>query len=270
MNRTVAFLIIAFFYTGITYSQPSEFGLNNYIEYQKGTLPVVISVPHGGSMNPVSIPDRTCNDPVYDTDVYTIETALEIKSSLYSATGCFPHIIICHLGRAKLDCNRKSADGTCGNAEAINAWNEFHGFIKKAQDSANHKYNNKILFIDLHGHGNPIQRIELGYILYDDELELPDNILNSDQYVNYSSIKNLVRNNVNNYTHAQLLKGQDAFGTLLSKYDYPSVPSQQIPYPGTSSNYFSGGYITVNHTCYTSGVLTNGFQMELNYKGIRD
>ena len=65
-----------------SHALPQEvvFGKDNYIEYQIGTLPIVISVSHGGKLSPMAIPDRTCNDPVYATDVYTIETALEIKN----------------------------------------------------------------------------------------------------------------------------------------------------------------------------------------------
>jgi hypothetical protein len=48
------------------------------VEYQVGTLPIVISVPHGGFRIPTLIPDRTCNDPVTVTDAYTIETAEKI------------------------------------------------------------------------------------------------------------------------------------------------------------------------------------------------
>jgi N-formylglutamate amidohydrolase len=253
-----------------SYAQDVIYGTNNYVEYQVGTLPFVISVPHGGSVEAASIPDRTCNNPVYATDAYTVETALEIKNYLFEITGCYPHLIISHLKRSKLDQNRNIADGACGNAEAETAWNEFHDFIEDAQDAANAQYEGKTFFVDLHGHGNPIQRIELGYLLYDDELELSDDILNTAQYINYSSIQNLVASNANNYTHAQLLKGPKAFGTLLANNSFPSVPSQTIPYPGTTTNYFSGGYITVNHTCYSSGVDINGLQMELNFTGVRD
>lgn len=49
MFKNTAIFIITIFYTGITMSQSYEFGFNNYIEYQKGTLPIVLSVPHGGA-----------------------------------------------------------------------------------------------------------------------------------------------------------------------------------------------------------------------------
>lgn len=265
-----ALIGVLLFVFNYCFSQTIVFGTNEYIEYQIGTLPIVISVPHGGNLNPSTIPNRSCNNPESVTDLFTIEIAKQIKASLFAATGCYPHIIISHLKRAKLDCNRNIADGACANSQAQTAWTEFHNFITTAQNTANQSYSNKIFFVDLHGHGNPISRIELGYLLYDTELELSDNTLNTTQYLNYSSIKNLALNNSNNYTHAQLLRGANAFGTLLSNNGYPSVPSQQIPYPGTTTNYFNGGYITANHTCYASNVITNGLQMELNYTGIRD
>ena len=269
MKKLVLIFIFQFMFN-FCFSQQVVLGTNGYIEYQIGTLPIVISVPHGGNLNPSTLPDRTCNNPEYATDVFTIETAEQIKASLFAATGCYPHIIINHLNRAKLDCNRNITDGACANSQAQTAWTEFHNFITTAQNTANQSYSNKIFFVDLHGHGNPISRIELGYLLYDDELELSDNTLNTTQYINYSSIKNLVLNNSNNYTHAQLLRGATAFGTFLSNNGYLAVPSQQIPYPGTTTNYFSGGYITANHTCYSTSAITNGLQMELNYTGIRD
>lgn len=270
VKRICLLLLVLFFLTKKSTAQEIIFGTDNYVEYQVGTLPFVISVGHGGNLEPASIPNRTCNNPVFAVDANTIETALAIKNDLFVKTGCYPHLIILHLKRNKLDPNRNLADGACGNIQAVTAWNEFHNFITAAQNTANLQYNSKTFFVDLHGHGNPIQRIELGYLLYDDELALPDQTLNTNQYVNFSTIQNLVSSNVNSYTHSQLLRGPFAFGTLLSNENYPSVPSQSIPSPGTNSNYFSGGFIVANHTCYAQNVSINGFQMELNFIGIRD
>lgn len=270
MSRQLLACLLSFLFVGEILAQPTLFGANNYTEYQIGTLPFVISVPHGGSLNPATIPDRTCNNPVFATDALTIETALEIKNRLFSRTGCFPHLVIAHLQRAKLDPNRNLNDGACGQPEAVNAWNEFHNFIKDARNAANAQYDSNTLFIDLHGHGNPIQRIELGYLLYDDELELSDSLLNSNTYLNYSSIRRLALQNVHGYSHASLLRGPKSFGALLADSGYPTVPSPAIPFPGLNTNYFSGGYITANHTCYAPDAPINGFQMELNFDNIRD
>jgi hypothetical protein len=270
IKRNIILVLLVTLVASYTNAQVVIFGTNNYVEYQEGTLPIIISVSHGGNLEPGSIPNRNCNNPVFAVDAFTIETALEIKNRLFTVTGCYPHIVIAHLKRNKLDPNRNLADGACGNPEAITAWNEFHNFIADARNTANQQYNNQTFFVDLHGHGNPIQRIELGYLLYDYELALSDNTLNTTQYINYSSIKNLALNNVNNYTHAQLLRGPYSFGTFLSNNNFPSVPSESIPFPGTTSNYFSGGYITTNHTCFSPGAPINGLQMELNFNDIRD
>jgi len=221
-------------------------------------------------LQPLDIPTRTCNNAVTVSDANTIEVAQALKDSLFAHTGCYPHLIINHLHRSKLDCNRNLADGACGNATAVQAWNEFHNFIVDAQSSVQSAFPGKAFFLDLHGHGNPIQRVELGYLLYDDELALSDSILNTATYVGYSSIRQLVSSNVGNLSHAQLLRGSTALGTLLQNAGYPAVPSALIPAPGLNTNYYSGGYIIANHSSYQAGNPINGVQMELNYTGIRD
>lgn len=246
------------------------FGANNYTEYHPGNLPIIISVPHGGYLLPADIPNRTCNNAVSVSDANTIELAQQIDSAFFLATGCHPYIVYCNLHRSKLDCNRNLADGACGNSSAENAWNEFYNFIETAQTSAQNQYGGKAFYIDLHGHGNPIQRLELGYLLYEDELAFTDSVLNTSQYVGYSSIQNLVATNVSGSSHAELLRGDFALGTLLGEVGYPAVPSQQIPFPGTTSNYFSGGYNTVNHTSYAPNNTVNGVQMECNFSNVRD
>ena len=59
-------------------------------------------------------------------------------------------------------------------------------------------------------------------------------------------------------------------GTLLVKAGYASVPSQQNPSPGTTTNYYSGGYNTANHTSYVQSNSVNGLQIECNYTNVRD
>lgn len=270
MIKSFTLFCSIFFCTIGIFAQQIFFGTHNYIEYQRGNLPIVISVPHGGSLDPNTIPDRICYNPVTINDLYTQEMALQIGLSLYGQTGCYPHIILCHLKRSKLDCNRDILMGACENPIAGQAWTEYHTFIDTAQNIANFENSNNIFFIDLHGHGKPYQRIELGYLLYGFELELPDSILNTSQYISRSSIQNLAENNSMNYSHAELLRGENSLGTLLTNRGYPSVPGQQMPSPTDSMPYYRGGYSTYSHTCFIEGNNVNGVQMELNYTGIRD
>lgn len=265
----VTLISILILWTGYISCQ-IQYGTNNYIEYHPGTLPIVISVPHGGFMQPSTIPDRTCNSPTMVTDANTLELASQIDTSLFALTGCHPHVIYCNLKRTKLDCNRNLADGACGNSDAEQAWSEFHQFIETAQATALAEHGERVFYVDLHGHGNPTQRLELGYLLYEDELELADDVLNSSTYVGYSSIQHLVGVNVNGATHVELLRGPESLGTLFADNGFPAVPSQQDPFPGLTSNYFSGGYNTLVHTSYDPGNVVDGVQMECNYSGVRD
>ena len=114
------------------------------------------------------------------------------------------------------------------------------------------------------------QRLELGYLLSDNYLELSDSVLSTSKYIVKSSIQNLVNTNVHLESHAKLLRGANALGTMLGNAGFPSVPSMQIPKPDTTTNYFDGGYNTENYTSKVPGNLVNGLQIECNSIGVRD
>jgi hypothetical protein len=269
MNISKFFIFILYFCPLLTSAQEILYGTKKYVEYHKGNLPIVISVPHDGSLTPDSIPDRVCNSPTIARDINTIDIAKMTRDSLFSLTGCYPHIIICNLKRTKIDCNRSIEDGACDNGEAKIAWIEFQTFIDTAQQSMLRKYGNKILYIDLHAHGHDSQRIELGYLLTAADYNRSDSVLNTANYIAKSSISNLVSNNFKKLSHAKLLRDSFAFGTMLGNYKYPSVPSMQIKTPDTFP-YFNGGYNTVQNTCAGGKKIINGFQIELNYKNLRE
>ena len=200
----------------------SYLGTHGYTEYIPGSLPIIISAPHGGYLEPEVIPNRTCFDAVYATDAYTQELIRDIQNSIYAEFGCYAHVVINLLDRKKLDANRNLAEGACGNDSAKQAWNDFNDFLDIAENTVMEQYG-KGLYIDLHGHGNPKQRLEIGYLLYDDELQLTDAELNTDTYSNYSSIQHLVATNAGSFTHAELLRGAISFGTLMEEAGYKSI-----------------------------------------------
>ena len=268
--RLYFYLLLLFFFGQNGAFAQVIYGSNNYVEYRIGNLPILISVPHGGNITPAAIPNRTCNNPVTVTDAYTVDLAMKIDSVFSLRTGCRPHVVYCHLRRTKLDANRTMVDGACGNTEAEIAWVEYHQFIDSARFSIQKSLGNKAFYFDLHGHGHPIQRVELGYLLSDDELELDDEVLNKEEYVKQSSIQNLVFNHPVKMTHSQLLRGVHAFGSMLAKRSYPAVPSVQDSKPGLTTSYFSGGYSTARHTCFNPTLDINGIQVECNFANVRD
>ncbi|MCF6213558.1 MAG: hypothetical protein L3J45_05985 [Flavobacteriaceae bacterium] len=244
------------------------FGFNNYIEYKAGNLPIIIVAPHGGSITPFDIPDRTYGTMTVDSN--TEQLSVLIADSIKARFGKYPHLIICRLKRTKLDANRDVDEAAQGNAIASHSWEEFHHYIEVAKTKITQDYGNG-LYLDIHGHGiNPDGfydlRIWLGYLLTSEELDLPDNILNSDNYKNKSSIKMLAE--TSNSEFIALIRGPLSFGSLIENAGYASVPSNINPSP-QGSRFFSGGYNTWRHGSKNSGAI-DAIQLELPKIGIRN
>lgn len=240
------------------------FGTNDYIEYVVGDLPVVISAPHGGYVAPEDIPDRTYGTMVQD--LKTQELARKMREELQVRTGGTPHLIICHLRRRKLDANRDITVGAQGDPQAMTAWNEWHSFINVAKDRVEEDFGQG-LYIDLHGHGHDIDRLELGYLLSDADLALSDEELNDPACIDKSSMRTMVE--VSDSTFASIIRGPASFGTLIQDLGFPAVPGSQQPSPGPF-DYFSGGYNTAVHGSRNANSYVNGVQIECNYDGVRD
>jgi N-formylglutamate amidohydrolase len=244
------------------------FGRNNYIEYRAGNLPIIITSPHGGRLEPTTIPDRNCAACTTVSDGNTLELAYQIDTAIQQVFGCFPHIVVNQLHRIKLDANREIVEAALGNADAETAWREWHNFIQNGKNQAKNAFGRGLL-IDLHGHGHTIQRLEIGYLFTDDDLRLSDSVLSTPQYSRLLSIKNLVLNNLNRFTAAQLIRGEFALGTLLGAKNFPSVPSQQDPAPQAADLYFNGGYNTFRHGSRDSTTI-DALQIECNFTGVRN
>ena len=238
------------------------FGHRDFTSYQAGNLPFILAAAHGGDLRPNDLPARNCNECSYTRDAYTIELTMEIATAIYNKTGCYPHVVINHLHRIKLDANRDIQEAALGNPEAERAWSDFHKFIDASKSQINEN-SGKGLFLDIHGHGHSIQRIELGYLLYDDELRLSDQVLNTAEFVGYSSIRNLAIDNKQQLKHSELLRGNSSLGQYFSFKGFPSVPSVDIPFPLASHPYFSGGYNTARHGSWKGGTI-DGIQIECN------
>lgn len=240
----------------------SYFDESAYVEYIAGNLPIIISVPHGGYLTPGEIPDRDCPACVTINDAYTQELARAILQEIQARTGCYPHVIINRLRRAKLDANRDLEEAADGNVMAEDAWFAYQDFIDTARTWVLGQFG-KGLFIDLHGHGHAIQRLELGYLISKNELMLNDGVLNSDTYVNQSSLRNLVSENLSQQTHAALLRGNQSLGTIMENKGYAAVPSSNDPAPASNEAYFSGGYNTHRYGSIEEGRI-DAIQIECN------
>ncbi len=238
-------------------------GHRAFVSYEPGTLPVVITASHGGTMLPSDLPDRgfgvLTRDLATDTLAYLLAEALETQS------GSRPHLVVVHLHRRKLDANRDVGEGAQGNPAATRAWLEFHAWTEAALQvvRATHP---RGLYLDLHGHGHEVQRIELGYLVSGADLALPDSLLDQPEVGGRSSVREVTT--WSGLPPSAVLRGQASLGAWFHEEGYAAVPSPDDPHP-SGAPYFSGGYNTRRYGCRDGGTVC-GFQLEANRIGVRD
>lgn len=173
--------------------------------------------------------------------------------------------MVCLLHRRKLDANREIVEAAAGNPIAERAWREYHGFIE-ASASEVRRGPGMGFYIDLHGHGHDIQRLELGYLVSASKLALTDQQLALDLTMQSSSLWPMAVTTGRPFT--SLLRGPQSLGAYLEAAGYPSVPSPAQPSPG-SNPYFAGGYSTERHGTSADRRFA-GVQIEANLDGVRD
>jgi hypothetical protein len=247
------------------------FGANSYVEYIPGNLPVIFTAPHGGALQPSSIPNRTAEtcggSATTVTDSNTEQLTRAIQSAFHERTGGYPHIVIVHLRRTKLDANRDLPEAACGNEEAEQAWHEFHEFVEIAKSRVLAEHG-RGWYTDIHGHGHTVQRLELGYQISAANLRRSDAVLDAGTtYERNSSFR--IFSEQSPLSFSALLRGSSALGTLFENAGVRSVPSQQDPFPNVGEDFFSGGYNTNRHGCSGGGLIC-GVQIEANMTGVRD
>jgi hypothetical protein len=270
MNRNYTlFFLLLFAATNVQFSnfhstKPSRLNSNSikqqwiddFTWVQYGNMPLVISVPHGGTIAPDSIATRSCPGITTVTDSYTIELAKAIDSVFMADYGMHPSLVITHLKRSKLDQNRPLPEANCNNEKMVAIWNRFHQSIDTALQMALQK-SPQCLYIDLHGHGHANQRLELGYLLTDDELRNPATIIPSK-----TSIASLIASTKN--TAEDLLTGKNAFGSIIASKGFAAIPSIQDKAPLANELYFDGGYNTKRYTSTSTYPNVFGWQIESN------
>lgn len=238
-----------------------RFACSGLVEYVAGDLPLIITAPHGGRRKPEHIPNRTQGTLLADS--HTDVLAREVSDEVRARTGRQPHLIICHLHRVKVDCNREIGEGAQSNAAAAAVWQAFHGFIAEARDSSTHSNTTPALLLDVHAHGHAVPRVELGYLLSRKQLALPEAEL--EKLAERASIRDLARRSRGSFV--ELLRGPGSFGGLLQERGFAATPSPVNP-SSAGEDYFNGGYITRRYGSRDGGTLS-AIQAECPGKGFR-
>lgn len=238
----------------------SRFLEQNRVEVIEGNLPLIISAPHGGRLTPKEIPDRTSGTLV--TDTHTDRLAADIAEAFHAQTGKYPYVIICHLKRTKVDCNRAIEEGAQGNPDAEKVWQAFQSSIEAARRQVSSSFGQGV-YVDLHGHGHPEPHLEIGYLLTNRQLKLDSAALAALE--DQTSLREAAAGPENDFL--ELLRGPESFGAFMQKRGYSSIPSPDHPHAG-EAHFFSGGYNTRQHAWKDKDGIV-GFQLETPGPGVR-
>ncbi|RUS27178.1 hypothetical protein BC938DRAFT_483623 [Jimgerdemannia flammicorona] len=211
----------------------------SYVTYIKGTIPLLISVPHGGHLHPDSIPDRPAkNGTNTRNDLYTQEIGIDIAQMIAERwEGAVPYVVICRLRRKKVDVNREVSEAR-KDKEVLKAWEEYHSFLSDAVSRIEKKFQYG-LYIDIHGHGHPENLLELGYGLTAATLSLSNHDLDADPTIAMNSTISTLSHRHPHLAFSSLLRGPHS---LAAHLELPSIPSPNFSSPTKNQTYFRGGY----------------------------
>jgi Secretion system C-terminal sorting domain len=228
----------------------SYYGINNYIEYIAGDMPIIIVAPHAGELEPSILP----NINTRDEDNGTMELALYMADSLrFKSGGCRPHIIINHLNPNKLNPVYSEADSVTAagtNPLALHALRDFHLFIQIAHDKVTADWG-KGHYFELHGNGTSEEWNMIGLGVSKNYLGLPDSVIMT--RVNYSTVKHLCT--VGGANFLEVLKGETSLGGMLAVRGWKSAPSPSHPSPPDSVTFFYAGHNTWRYGSKNSGTI---------------
>lgn len=124
-----------------------------------GKIPIVISAPHGGNKESLSIKNRTSG--VTSTDSYTIELAKDIQNELYYLLGKQAGLIYCSRKRTEIDLNRP-VDDSFEDDKLERIWYQYHFEIQR--ELIKHIWSDSIiLYLDIHGQNHKHEVLEIGF-----------------------------------------------------------------------------------------------------------
>ncbi|RUP47379.1 LOW QUALITY PROTEIN: hypothetical protein BC936DRAFT_145800 [Jimgerdemannia flammicorona] len=245
----------------------------SYVTYIKGTIPLLISVPHGGHLHPDSIPDRPAkNGTNTRNDLYTQEIGIDIAQMIAERwEGAVPYVVICRLRRKKVDVNREVSEAR-KDKEVLKAWEEYHSFLSDANREEvsvralyrHSRYISRFLALLIYrkidypnaihppsltqqyfhtwmsqGHGHPENLLELGYGLTAATLSLSNHDLDADPTIAMNSTISTLSHRHPHLAFSSLLRGPHS---LAAHLELPSIPSPNFSSPTKNQTYFRGGY----------------------------
>jgi len=203
-----------------------------FVVLQEGTLPLVLSAPHGGTHKPATAPGRTRG--VTTLDGGTRELSLCVADELERLLHARPFVVATSIHRSKVDLNRAEADATEVDGLGAQVWREYHAALERATKAARKLRDGRALVIDVHGHAHEEPLVELGFALDAQQLALDDETLARERWFGEERVD------------VPWVRGARSLGARLAEAGLPALPCPTRPHPD-GKPYFNGGYIVRRH-----------------------
>ena len=218
---------------GNTYGNPL-----GHIQYLVGNTPIIITIPHGGSLTPSTIP--VINSELYQ-EINTKELSERLVYHIFELTGGkYPHVIYSNVHPSHFNVDTTLVEGTANNTYAVQGYTSYHSFLEAAVDTVLSQFSVGFL-IDLHAENTHSQEVEVGYGLSKVELDLPNGALNEEGLQSASTIEQYAQ--ISPSFFSDILRGGTSLGAKISSetyyyanpggaitaFQFDVVPSDQIP-----------------------------------------
>jgi N-formylglutamate amidohydrolase len=214
-------------------SKPEDF-----VMIQKGTLPIIVSAPHGGLKKVPEVPERMGLGIANFTtvlDTNTAELTQKFIAELEKHLDGKPWVVIARFERKYLDVNR-SRDQSYESEKAKPYYDAYHGPLEAACKAVKEKFGRGLL-LDIHGQGAFPGAICRG------TLNGKTVTLLKDRY------------------GWQSITGKKSILGLLQQCGYKILPSCEADPSAKEEAKFSGGYIVDNYGSHT-GYAIDAIQLE--------
>jgi N-formylglutamate amidohydrolase len=126
---------------------------NLLVKRHRGTMPIILTAPHGGSESPPNVQERSkkngCDFKIKkdkETDIITEGVA----QTILQLTGLSPYVVIAKFHRKFIDANR-NLDCAFTDSDAKEFYEEYHNRIAKYVSQILEENDNRGFLFDLHG-----------------------------------------------------------------------------------------------------------------------
>ena len=129
----------------------------NFVSRHRGTLPVLLTCPHGGGEQPPDVPERTGEGIPSDchfqpsADLRTREVTVGVAQRILEICGEAPYVVIADFHRKFIDANRRAPECAYEVPAAQRYYDEYHGGVLEFVDEINAENGGLGLLFDIHG-----------------------------------------------------------------------------------------------------------------------